>query len=313
MLILIIVTCFVKGLPSLNLKFLLITETQSGGYAGIGKGIANAIVGTFLLATVSTVLALPFGIGTAIYLQRYAPDNRYTRFLRFMIEVLSGTPSIVLGLFGVIALVVYLKPITGGESLFAGAIALGALVLPVVIRATEDAIIRVPKDLEEGSYALGATKWLTLRDLTIPYALSGIIVAAILSFGRAAEESAIVILTAGYSQYSPEFKIALNPNFLLGIKIYPLNDLVGTIPVLIYSGFENSIVYPASFVFAAAFVLICIGTSHQPVCKDDTLLFNQTGVNSPDRYSFTRWADIGSSATHKPGYFQDKKYRDASQ
>ncbi len=157
-----------------------------------------------------------------------------------------------------IVLVIYLKPITGGESLFAGAIALSILVLPVIIRATEDAIIRVPSELEEGSYALGATKWLTLKNITIPVALSGIVVGAILSFGRAPEESAIVILTAGYSQYAPEFKVMANPSFLLGIKIYPLNNLVGSIPTLIYTGYENSGVYPESFVFAAASVLIML-------------------------------------------------------
>src|SRR5208337_3924809 len=108
MLIIIVGICFIKGLPSLNLKFLLITETQAGGYKGIGTGIANAIEGTILLAVTSTLLALPFGVGTAIYLQRYAPDNRFTRSLRFIIEILAGTPSIVLGIFGVIVLVIYL-------------------------------------------------------------------------------------------------------------------------------------------------------------------------------------------------------------
>jgi phosphate transport system permease protein len=258
MLILIVAICLIKGFPSLNPKFFFVTENVAGGYKGIGTGIANAIEGTLLLALSSTFLALPFGVGTAIYLQRYAPDNRYTRSLRFIIEVLAGTPSIVLGIFGVIVLVIYLKPITGGESLFAGAIALSILVLPVIIRATEDAIIRVPSELEEGSYALGATKWLTLKNITIPVALSGIVVGAILSFGRAAEESAIVILTAGYSQYAPEFKVMANPSFLLGIKIYPLNNLVGSIPTLIYTGYENSGVYPESFVFAAASVLIML-------------------------------------------------------
>lgn len=256
MLILILAIVFVKGVASLNPHFVLFSEINTG--VGLGTGIANAIVGTILLAIISTILAIPFAVGTAIYLQRYAPDNRFTRFLRLMIEVLSGTPSIVLGIVAVFLLVVYLKPITGGESLFAGSIALAALILPVIERATEDAISRVPKELEEGSYALGATKWLTIRNIIIPSAFSGIIIGAILGFGRAAEESAVVLLTAGYSQYMPEFRIALNPQFLLGIKIYPLNNLVGTLPVFLYNAYENSNVFPESSIFAAGFVLIVI-------------------------------------------------------
>ena len=256
MLLYIITVTFFKALPSLNLHFILFSEINTG--MGLGTGIANAILGTILLAITSTILALPFGIGTAIYLQKYASDNPFTRFLRLMIEVLSGTPSIVLGIFGVAVLVIYLKPFTGGESLIAGAIALGILIVPVIERATEDALTRVPRDLEEGSYALGATKWLTIRDIIIPYAFSGIIVGAILGFGRAAEESAVVILTAGYSQHLPQFRIALNPNFLLGIKIYPLNDLVGSLPVFLYTSYENSNVFPVSSIFAAGLILIII-------------------------------------------------------
>ena len=141
-------------------------------------------------------------------------------------------------------------------SLIGGSIALGVLILPVIERATEDAISRVPKDLEEGSYALGATKWLTIRNIVIPSAFSGIIVGAILGFGRAAEESAVVLMTAGYSQYLPEFKIVSNPQFLLGVKIYPLNQLMGSLPTFIYTAYENVNVFPESSIFAAGFVLI---------------------------------------------------------
>ena len=256
MLIFIIVDFFLKGIASLNLHFILFTEINSG--MGLGTGIANAIVGTILLGFLATLIAFPFAIGTAIYLQRYAPENKFTRFLRLMIEVLSGTPSIILGIVALFILVVYLKPITGGESLLAGSIALAALILPVIERTTEDAISRVPSELEEGSYSLGATKWLTIKNITIPYAFSGIVIGAILGFGRAAEESAIVIVTAGYSQYMPEFKIVSDPHFLLGVKIFPLNNLVGSLPIFIYTSYENSNVFPVSSIFAAGFILIMI-------------------------------------------------------
>ena len=256
MLLYILVVIFLKGVASLNPHFILFSEINTG--MGLGTGIGNAVAGTILLAAISTIFAIPFGLGTAIYLKKYASDNQFTRVLRLMIEVLSGTPSIVLGIFGVAILVIYLKSITGGESLIAGAIALGVLIIPVIERSTEDALARVPCELEEGSYALGATQWLTIRNIVIPYALSGIIVGAILGFGRAAEESAVVLLTAGYSQYMPQFRIAINPNFLLGIKIYPLNDLVGSLPVFLYTSYENSNVFPISSIFAAGFVLIVI-------------------------------------------------------
>jgi phosphate transport system permease protein len=256
MLIFIIAVFFLNGIASLNPHFILFSEASSG--MGLGTGIANAIAGTILLALTSTILAIPFAVGTAIYLKRYAPDNQFTRFLRLMIEVLSGTPSIVLGIVALFVLVVYLKPITGGESLLAGSIALAVLILPVIERATEDAIARVPTELEEGSYALGATKWLTIRNTTLPYAFSGIVVGAILGFGRAAEESAVVILTAGYSQYMPEFRIVLNPQFLLGVKIYPLNNLIGSLPIFIYTSYENLNTFPVSSIYAAGFLLIMI-------------------------------------------------------
>ena len=270
MLIFILADVFLKGVASLKLHFILFSEINTG--LGLGTGIANAIAGTFLLAVTSTIIAIPFGVGTAIYLQKYASDNQITRFFRLMIEVLSGTPSIVLGIFGAAVLVIYLKPFTGGESLLAGSIALATLILPVIERGTEDALMRVPAELEEGSYALGATKWLTIRNITIPSAFSGIIIGAILGFGRAAEESAVVLLTAGYSQYLPEFRIVLNPQFLLGVRIDPLNNLVGSLPVFIYTSYENSNVFPVSSIFAAGFVLIVIGTVHQPLGKGNPFL-----------------------------------------
>jgi len=299
MLFLILGIIFLKGVASLNPHFILFSEINTG--MGLGTGIANAIVGTILLALTSTILAIPFGVGTAIYLKKYAPDNHITRFLRLMIEVLSGIPSILLGIVALFILVVYLKPITGGESLFAGSVALAALILPVIERATEDAIVRVPKELEEGSYALGATKWLTIRDLVIPSAFSGIIVGAILGFGRAAEESAVVLLTAGYSQYMPEFRITLNPQLLLGIKIFPLNNLVGTLPVFLYNAYENSNVFPESSIFAAGFVLIMIVLLVNLSAK--VILFHYTATAQGQRNNLISsfFGDIsGKFLTKKP-------------
>lgn len=255
MLVVIIGNILLQAIPSLNWYFLTTAESDT---PRIGQAIANAIVGTLIISVCATVLATPFAIGTAIYLQRYASQNRFTQATRFLIEVLSGTPSIVLGIFGLIFLVIFLRQYTGGFSLMAGSIALAILILPVIERATEDAIERVPHELEEGSYALGANKWSTICGITIPVSLSGIFTGTLLGFGRAAEESAVVILTAGYSQFMPEWTVKANEKLMFGVKIYPFQDLVGTLPYSVYHSYENANVIPMSNGFAAAFILICI-------------------------------------------------------
>jgi phosphate transport system permease protein len=251
----IIGTIFVNALPSLTWYFIVTPESAT---PGLGQGIANAIIGTLMLSIFSTLIATPFAFGTAVYLQRYAKESSITRGIRFFIEVLSGTPSIILGAFGLLAFVYFMKAYTGGFSLIAGSIALAILILPVIERSLEQAIQSVPQDIEEGSYALGADKWQTISGITIPYALSGLITGMILGFGRAAEESAVVILTAGYTQYMPEFAIKSKESMFFGVKVYPFQDLIASLPYAVYHAYENSNTIPMSNGFAIAFVLICI-------------------------------------------------------
>jgi phosphate transport system permease protein len=254
-LFLIIGTIFIGAIPSLTPYFLLTPESAT---PRIGMGILNAIIGTIILSLSATLLAMPLALGTAIHLQRYARQGRLTRVVRFFIEVLSGTPSIVIGMFGFLIFVYYMKVVTGGYSLLSGSVALAILIMPAIERAAEDAIATVHKELEEGSYALGASKWQTIREVTLPAALPGLFTATILGFGRAAEESAVVILTAGYTQYMPELAIKSHPGLLFGVKIYPVQDLVASLPYAVYHAYENSNVIPLSNGFAAAFVLICV-------------------------------------------------------
>ncbi len=249
----IIGTILLEALPSLSWYFILTPEAKT---PGLGQGIANAIAGTILLSFFSTLIATPFAFGTALYLQRYAKESKLTRLIRFFIEVLSGTPSIILGAFGLLFFVYYMKYYTGGFSLISGSIALAVLILPVIERALEQAIESVPHDIEEGSYALGADKWQTIARVTIPYSLSGLITGMILGFGRAAEESAVVILTAGYTQHFPEIAIKARDSLFLGVKVYPFQDLVGSLPYAVYHAYENSNVISISNGFACAFILI---------------------------------------------------------
>jgi len=252
-LFLIIGQVFINGMPSLSWYFITTPENAT---PGLGQGIANAIVGTILISLCAVIVAAPFGFGTAIYMKRYAPDNGVTRAFRFLLEVLSGTPSVVVGVFGFLIFVIYLKKITGGYSLIAGALALAILIMPVIERAIEDAIDRVSRELEEGSYALGADKWQTIRGITIPTAFTGILTGLTLGFGRAAEESAVVILTAGYTQYMPDFGIHSGSSN--GMKIYPIQDQVATLPYAVYHAFQNQTLVKPSAGFAAAFVLVVI-------------------------------------------------------
>ena len=255
MLFLIIGEVLLRGLPSLTWYFI---STPESATPHIGMGIANAIIGSIFISVFATLFATPLALGTAIYLQKYAKDTKLTRAFRFLIEALAGTPSIVLGMFALLVFAYYMKFYTGGLSLLSGSIALAVLILPVIERSIEDSITRVPHEYEDGSYAMGASKIQTIFYMVIPCCMTGIVTGMILGFGRAAEESAVVILTAGYSQFMPEFAIKNSDKLFAGIKIYPLQDLVGTLPYSVYHAYENSNVIPMSNGFAAAFILICV-------------------------------------------------------
>jgi phosphate transport system permease protein len=138
-------------------------------------------------------IALPLGVGAAIYLVEYTREGRITRLIRTGVDLLNGTPSIVFGLFGFAFIVLYLNV---GISLLAGQITLALMVLPTVIRTTEESLKNIPQSLREGSLALGATQWQTISRVVIPPAVPGIVTGAILSIGRAAGETAPIMFTA---------------------------------------------------------------------------------------------------------------------
>ena len=244
-----------NGLPSLSMYFLTTPEINSPGAV---QGILNAIVGTIMLSVLSVVIATPLALGTAIYLRKYSRENVFTKILGFLLDVMSGTPSIVIGVFAFYFFAISMRAITNGFSLIAGSFALAILIMPVIERATEDALNRVPNTLEEGSLALGTTKWKTIRKITVPYALSGIVTGIVLAIGRAAEESAVVIWTAGYTQYMPKFDVIANDKLILGLQIQPLQDLIATLPIAVYHTYEFSNTVPRSAGFATALVLIVI-------------------------------------------------------
>jgi phosphate transport system permease protein len=178
-----------NGLPAISWEFL----TESPSDNGRAGGIFPAIVGTIYLVVGAIIVALPIGVGAAIYLTEYTKEGKVTKTLRAGIDLLNGTPSIVFGLFAMAFLVIYLD---FGISMIVGQLTLGFMVLPTIIRTTEEALRAVPQGLREGSYALGATKWQTIRRVVLPPATPGIVTGTILSIGRAAGETAPIMFTA---------------------------------------------------------------------------------------------------------------------
>jgi phosphate transport system permease protein len=178
-----------KGIPALSWEFITGYPTNLGR----SGGILPAIVGTIYLVTGAILIALPIGIGATIYLTEYTREGKITKIIRTGVDLLNGTPSIVFGLFGFAFLVIL---VGFGVSLLTGWITLALMVLPTIIRTSEESLKSVPKSVREGSLALGATKWQTIRRVVLPPAIPGIITGTILSIGRAAGETAPILFTA---------------------------------------------------------------------------------------------------------------------
>jgi len=155
-------------------------------------GIFPAIMGTFLVTLITAVLAIPLGMFAAIYLNEYARQTRITQVIRLAIRNLSGVPSIVYGLFGVVLFVNILK---FGTSILSAGLTLGLMTLPWTITASEEALKTIPNSYREGSLALGATKWQSIRTNVLPYALPGMLTGTVLGLARAAGETAPIMFT----------------------------------------------------------------------------------------------------------------------
>ena len=182
-----------RGLSMINLEFLL-EHPRKIEYE---VGIYHVIMVTIYLVVTTLLIATPLGVGTAILMNEYLQDGPLKKVIRFATESLSGIPSIVFGLFGFAFFVILLKPITGGWSIISGALTGVTMILPVIIRASEEALKNVPSSLREGSLALGTTRWYTIKKIVLPIAFPGILTSLILSIGRVVGETAAFILTLG--------------------------------------------------------------------------------------------------------------------
>lgn len=214
-LVIIIGDIVIHSIPALSWDFLT-KFPRNGGTEG---GIFPAIVGTLELILGTAAIALPVGIFAGVYLAEYAGAGKVTNLIRQAIDMLNGTPSVVFGLFGLAALVIF---VGFGISLIAGCIVLALMILPVIIRTTEEAIMSVPRELREASRALGATKWQTTIKVVLPAAFGGIITGSILGLGRAAGETAPIMFTAVVMMQTKLSDSILSPVMALPYHLYYL-------------------------------------------------------------------------------------------
>lgn len=188
----------IKGAPILSLKFIL---SSPQGVEARG-GVFPTIMATFYLTILAGTIVTPIAIGGAIYLTEYAKPGRLVRLIRFGADSLASVPSIVFGLFG---LAFFVYALGTGFSMLAGGLTLSLMILPIVMRATEEAILAVPHSFREASYGLGATRWQTIKNVVLTSASPRIVTGIILGIGRAFGETAAVLFTAGLAINIPYF------------------------------------------------------------------------------------------------------------
>lgn len=214
----IIAYVFVKGIRSVNLQFLTtVTSTLNKTV-----GIAGNIVNTLYIIVITLLIATPVGIGSAIYLNEYAKPGKLVRAIEFTTETLSGIPSIIFGMFG---MMFFGTGLGLGYSILTGSLTLTLMVLPLITRNTQEALKTVPNSYRSGALGMGATKWYMIRTVLLPSAMPGIITGVILAIGRIVGESAALLFTAGSGYLLPKsgidfLKKILESGGTLTIQLY---------------------------------------------------------------------------------------------
>ena len=193
-----------RGLPHISLEFL----TEKPSLLRETVGILPNILNTIYIILITLVIVLPIGVGAAIYLNEYAKNKKVVKIIELATETLSGIPSIIYGLVGML---IFVQFFSLGTSLVAGSLTLVIMTLPTVIRTTQESLKTVPNGYREGSLALGAGKWYMIRTVVLPSAIDGIVTGCILSVGRIVGESAALLFTAGMANEILNLKDALLP------------------------------------------------------------------------------------------------------
>jgi phosphate transport system permease protein len=198
-----------RGLGAWSAHFF--TSDPTGNFLGDPGGVRSAILGTIEIVALATVIAVPLGVGVALYLTEYGRDSRFARLVRYFVDVMTGVPSIVFGLFVYIVLI--LSGLGGGYAGWKGSVALALLMLPIVVRSAEVVLLLVPGSLREAALALGAPRWRVVLRVVLPTALPGLVTGMLLAIARAAGETAPLLFTAA---------IVNGTSFDLGQRMNPL-------------------------------------------------------------------------------------------
>ena len=237
----ILVYVFVKGIGSVNWKFLTtVTSTLNNTV-----GIAGNIISTLYIIVITLLIAMPVGIGSAIYLNEYAKPGRLVRAIEFTTETLSGIPSIIFGLFG---MVFFGNALRLGYSILTGSLTLTLMVLPLITRNTQEALKTVPDSYRSGALGMGATKWYMIRTILLPSAMPGIITGVILAIGRIVGESAALLFTAGSGYLLPKAGMGL---------LKKIMESGGTLTIQLYLSMAKA-EYSTAFGIAVILLLIVL-------------------------------------------------------
>lgn len=230
---------FVRGLPQVSWQLLSTVQSSLKGTFGILGNIIN----TIYIIVITLIIAAPIGIGSAIYLNEYAKPGKLVRTIEFTTEILSGIPSIIFGLFGMVFFGMTLKL---GYSVLTGSFMLTLMVLPLITRNTQEALKTVPDSYRSGALGIGATKWYMIRTILLPSAAPGIMTGVILSIGRIVGESAALLFTAGSG-----FQL---PKNLFG-KLF---ESSGTLTIQLYLSMQKA-KYDQAFGIAVVLLIIVLG------------------------------------------------------
>ena len=238
----IILYVLVKGLSTVSWSFLTSVTSVLNGTVGIAGNIVN----TILIVLMTMVVAIPIGVGSAIYLNEYAKPGKIVTLIEYATETLSGIPSIIFGLFG---MMFFGEKLGIGYSLLTGSLTLILMVLPLITRNTQEALKTVPDMYRNGAYGLGSGKWHMIRTILIPSAMPGILTGAILAIGRIVGESAALLFTAGSAK--------LLPKGLMGLLNKPLQS-GGTLTIQMYLSATSEGDFDTAFGIAVVLLVIVL-------------------------------------------------------
>jgi phosphate transport system permease protein len=228
-----------NGIPAINAAFL--TQSMLNVIGDEQGGLYHALLGTLLITTAAAVISVPIGILTAIYLVEYGKQSRAARVITFLVDVMTGIPSIVAGLFALALLVLIFGP--AFRAGVGGSIALSLLMVPTVVRSSEEMFRLVPDDLREASYALGVPKWRTIVKVVFPTSLAGVVTGVVLAISRVIGETAPLLVVAGATD---------------GVNTNLFDGRMTTLPVFIYSQYSSSTPVGYERAWGGALVLIVL-------------------------------------------------------